>query len=742
MDRKILKSVSKIEKKNKSDDDDDSPERRQKNRKFRLMQIPPEPIIIPELSYSVKERIERYESFKRQEFLSILKRSQSAKDVGQASSDSETGGNVSKSESNLERFIEASTSEGTEIDTSNISSVTDHTQEDSSIGVEYKTETENDDSNLSAWKISDDSNLNEDEEKKEPASTQTVYKYECKGKDVDIANADQKWIVPVIKSKLSTKARDHLKTTNVLGYKKNRMAILKTTEDRPRKVQHKRDKEDSVANKSDFGEESFTTISPVLKPELTISKSSEFEILDVKNAIPCKSESNEESVLSGRDEFYTESSSIANASIPDLEQSDDSILSETAYISETSIDNSPETSHEGLVITEAFNTTNSKMKLHEDEENNRDDLKLDCTAKFDEFVETEVSAISSSSVVSYKQEIASTGQTVIGTLKTSTFSSSPISSSENKKCPANPSSRSDHKEETYPAISPPTCDQKNETSSSTSPSKSGNKKEKSSKNTFAKLCYKRRSPVSSSKFEEKTKESPINLPKSESKKKSPTSSSPIKNEGTLRTFANLSLKLAAVATPTRSTKDLCMQILNDSIQSSKTSKQKQDEDDYLQLSEDISAVRKDIGRLSPQKPMNFKSNKLLNQSLEMFGTNLSAKERFETFKWLLNTVMIINMEEILSNHYLDSLSYAKIIKLANKNLCKVALIDFPRYYYKREKVFSFPIFKLSLKENGLKDFFDVIKDNLVPVISAFRISMLGLSIRQLKAFIFLGGELL
>ncbi|XP_023237691.1 flocculation protein FLO11-like isoform X2 [Centruroides sculpturatus] len=724
--------------KKKSDDGSrTSPRRKQGNTNFSLTQMPSKGIDIPELTYSVKERIKRYESFNRKNPVIILTRSQSAKDVGQTSSDSETGVSFSKSEPNLEKFIEAGTSEeGTEIDTSNISSVTDHTREDSSIGVDY--ETENDDSNLSVWKISDDSSLSEDEEKKEPVSTQSVRKFDYKEKDVDTANVDKKWIVPVIKSKLSTKARDHLKTTNVLGYKKNEMATLKTIED-PRKIQHKHDKAASVANKSDFGEESSTTIRPALKPELTISKNLNSLDLDVKNTIPCKSESNEESVLSGRDEFDTESSSIANASISNLEQSDDIISSETSILT------SPETFHERQVIREASDTTNLKIKLQEDKQDNitssciRDDLKLDCTAKFDETVETEVSAISSSSVVSYKQEIASTSPTVIGTLKISNLSSSPRSISENKKCVVNPSSRSDHKKETSPASSPPRCDNKNKTSSSTSPSKSESKKEKSPKNMFAKLCYKKPSPISSSKSEEKTKKSPTKLNKSECKKKSPTSSSPIRNGSTLRTFANLSLKLAAVAIPTRSTKDLCMQILNDPVQSSKTSKQKQDEDDYLLLSEDIGAIHKGIGRLSPQKQMNFKSNKLLNQSLEMFGINLSARG-FETFKWLLNAVMVINMEEILSNHYLDSLSYAKIIKLANKNLCKVALIDFPRYYHKREEGFYFPIFKLLLKESGLKDFFDVIKDNLVPVISTFRISMLGLSIRQLKAFIFLGDD--
>ncbi|XP_023237712.1 flocculation protein FLO11-like isoform X2 [Centruroides sculpturatus] len=157
----------------------------------------------------------------------------------------------------------------------------------------------------------------------------------------------------------------------------------------------------------------------------------------------------------------------------------------------------------------------------------------------------------------------------------------------------------------------------------------------------------------------------------------------------------------------------------------------------IEVSAETGAVRKDT--FNPKKPSRFRSRHLLSQSLEMFGISLSTGDALEKFKWMLNAIMVTNMEEILSNPFLRSLQFRQIEILASENLCKVALIDFPRYYNRR-KEFNFPIFKIKFEDEGLAQFLRAVRICLLPRIYIVKLQTYGLSIMQLKAAILLRGK--
>ncbi|XP_067124168.1 uncharacterized protein [Centruroides vittatus] len=839
---------------NKKSDDSSrtSPRHKQGNTKFSLTQMPSKGIDIPELTYSVKERIKRYESFNRKNPVIILTRSQSAKDVGQNLCHNDLKSmkvvTFSKSDSSLESMAKAGTSEErTKIDTLHLST-TVHKWEVSKIKSQFEAKS------ISETDVLRDSSVDklgalsssEAPQQKEVCTISTIHKDDPGSKTTDniSLNKAHNATVPEIQLEDLFKAKSKLKPVNIACSNKDRREILEAItktgegaegESNMKKISNaKPDDEISTPNISQS-----TVLSRKLEYESLISrmtnprKSKEKE-LEMNNStrqkdINLQSKRVSEKSLGKSKEIRKNVTEKERKNKPEVISVDvveqglgaltNELMTESNKYLEMikprmdSSSRSPfETNHETeLAIIKAFDSINLAEAEYE----------LQNTLPYATLSEHEIQTLFLS-----PRPYTTMDKVVVSTASLNTIEPEKkvIFSKASELQPSTSISVDSYKSEFF---TPPRDRRKTDNISNTN-----NKLEASvvcSKST--EIFYEQETLFSVSPMSEyKTPptspiiyKTPPNISPAFSNKKvsarldSPRSKyttflggaaavtlphHPLEEEDVSAASSSPPLALMAAASPPwgiaeaataysiyeenfnmesekdnpymQNYEDFASQILETSEKTAalsiqtdiefaehfskialvdptfpltipETTQQEQqqqqqqqdlDYDKHFFISENTGAVRKGIGRLMPPKSK-FPSDKLLAESLEMFVENMNNEEGNKKLIWLLNSVLVMNMEEVLSNNFLQDLKSSQIIKMAQRNLLKMALIDFPRYYRKSKKEFNFPLFQLSHKETGVKQFLEIVRDDLVPVINVMRISKFGLSMFQLKALIFL-----
>ncbi|XP_023237690.1 uncharacterized protein LOC111636643 isoform X1 [Centruroides sculpturatus] len=821
--------------KKKSDDGSrTSPRRKQGNTNFSLTQMPSKGIDIPELTYSVKERIKRYESFNRKNPVIILTRSQSAKDVGQnlCYSDLKTMKVVpfSKSDSSLETMAKAGTSEErTKIDTLHLST-TVHKWEVSKIKSQFeaKYKSETDVSRDSSVDKLGASSSSEAPQQKEVCTISTVHKDDPGSKTTDniSLNKTHNATVPKIQLEDLFKAKSKLKPASFVCSNKGRREILDTitktgegAEDEsdmkkisnvkpddetptrnisqstvlsrklqyeslisrmtnPRKTEEKAlqmnnnkcPKDNNLQSKRVF-EKSLGKSKEINKNLIEKERKNKLDVITVDVVEQGLKASTDSPITKSNTKYSEIKSGKHSSSCTPFEASyetelaiikafDGIDLAEADYELQNTLPYATLSEHENqkLILSPRPNTTIDKVVLSTASLNTIEPEKKVIFSK-----SSELQPSTSSTVDSYKSEFFTPPRE-----KRETY----ISSTNNKPEASVVSSRFSeifYEQGTLFSVSP----MSEFKTPPTSP-----------------IIYKTPPNISPEFSNKKKVSSPLDSTRSEyitfldGAAASASSSSPLavkdaasppwytaKAETSYSTIFEENFNMVSEANPymhsyedfvyhirETSEKTAALSIQNDLEYAERFSKialvdptfsltipesvqQEQqhnlDYDKYFFINESTGAVRKGIGRLKPPKSKFF-SDKLLEESLEMFAENMNNEEGNNKLIWLLNSVLVMNMEEILlSNNFLQDLKLSQIIRMARRNLLKLALIDFPRYYRKSNKEFNFPLFELSHEETGVKEFLETVSEHLVPVINVMKIFMIGLSMFHLKALIFL-----